>query len=126
MKNVNTLCKPAFFYFVISAVTMLFMMVQNLVEGKNVLCLGEYKCSTQGAPLVFLIQAFYILAWTKVLDMLCKKGLTSVSWFLVLFPYLLMFILLGLFILNVRRVSNNDNRSAQVVGMPSALIGSVV
>ena len=95
-KNVNSLCKPAYFYFVVSAVTMVFMMIQNLTEGRNVLCLGEYKCTTSGAPLVFIGQTVYILIWTKVLDMLCNRGLTSISWFLVLFPYILMFILIGL------------------------------
>ena len=72
-KNVQSLCKPAYFYFVISVVTMIFMMLQNLTEGKNVLCLGEYKCTTTGAPLVFIGQTVYILIWTKVLDMLCNR-----------------------------------------------------
>ena len=123
-KSVNALCKPAYFYFVVSVVTMMFMMIQNLAEGKNVLCLGEYKCTTTGAPLVFVTQGVYILIWTKVLDMLCNRGLTSISWFLVLFPYILMFILLALFILNTRRVKSNQNSS--VVGMSSGLVGSYV
>ena len=33
-KNVQSLCPPAYFYFVISVVTMIFMMLQNLTEGK--------------------------------------------------------------------------------------------
>ena len=123
-KNVQSLCKPAYFYFVISVVTMIFMMLQNLTEGKNVLCLGEYKCTTTGAPLVFIGQTVYILIWTKVLDMLCNRGLTSISWFLVLFPYLLMFILLALIILSAK--SSNQYHNQPVVGMSNGLVGSYV
>lgn len=123
-KNVNSLCKPAYFYFVVSAVTMVFMMIQNLTEGRNVLCLGEYKCTTSGAPLVFIGQTVYILIWTKVLDMLCNRGLTSISWFLVLFPYILMFILIGLIILSTRQ--NNHSQKHTVVGMSNGLVGSYV
>lgn len=100
-KTIETLCQPAYLYFVISIISMMIMMIQNLVEGANILCLGEYKCETSSVPLVFVGQALYILIWTKVLDMLCNKGLGSVSWFIVLFPYILMFIILGLFMLNV-------------------------
>ena len=100
-KTIQSLCQPAYLYFIISVISMMIMMIQNLVEGQNILCLGEYKCETESAPLVFVGQALYILIWTKVLDMLCNKGLGSVSWFIVLFPYILMFIILGLFMLNM-------------------------
>ena len=104
MKNLqnrmNSLCMPAFFYFIISVFSMIIMMVQNIVEGRNVLCLGEYKCTSSSAPLVFGAEAVYILIWTKILDMLCKQGLGSISWILVFFPYILMFILIGIFMLN--------------------------
>ena len=102
---------------------MLIMMIQNLVEGQNILCLGEYKCETESAPLVFVGQALYILIWTKVLDMLCKKGLGSVSWFIVLFPYILMFIILGLFMLNVG-VKPRQSVNAMIVN--GDLAGSAV
>jgi len=89
---------------------MIIMMIQNIAEGRNVLCLGEYKCDTESAPYVFIGQTFYILLWTKILDMLCKRGLGQVSWLIVLFPYLLMFILLGLYMLKmgVRPTGNNN------------------
>ena len=84
----------------------------------------EYKCTTTGAPLVFIGQTVYILIWTKVLDMLCNRGLTSISWFLVLFPYLLMFILLALIILSAK--SSNQYHNQPVVGMSNGLVGSYV
>ena len=122
-KTIEALCQPAYLYFIISVISMMIMMIQNLVEGQNILCLGEYKCETQSAPLVFVGQAVYILIWTKVLDMLCKKGLGSVSWFIVLFPYILMFIILGLFMLNVG-VKPRQSVSGMIVN--GELAGSAV
>ena len=100
-KNIDSLCQPAFLYFLISVISMVAMMIQNLTKGKNVLCLGEYQCTTSSAPFVFLVEAVYILFWTKVIDILCKRGMLNIAWFLVLFPYILMFILIGLFMLNL-------------------------
>ena len=100
-KNIDSLCQPAFLYFLISVISMVAMMIQNLTKGKNVLCLGEYQCTTATAPFVFLAEGVYILFWTKIIDILCKRGMTNIAWFLVLFPYILMFILIGLFMLNL-------------------------
>ena len=91
--QVNKLCPPAYFYFIISVFSMIVMMMQNIIEGRNVLCLGEYKCQTDNAIFIFLSQSAYILIWTYVLDLLCKKGLGSISWIIVLFPYVLMIML---------------------------------
>jgi len=107
--NLNSLCSPAFFYFIISVFSMIVMMVQNIVEGQNVLCLGEYKCKSSSAPLIFGAEAIYILVWTKILDMLCKRGLGSLSWVIVMFPYILMIILIGLFMLNSGNVQHSGS-----------------
>ena len=100
-KSIDSLCRPAFLYFLISVVSMVAMMIQNLTKGKNILCLGDYECQTSTAPIVFMVEGIYILLWTKVIDILCKRGLSNVAWFLVLFPYILMFLLIGLFMLNL-------------------------
>jgi hypothetical protein len=36
------------------------------------------------------INFLFALVWTYILGWLCKKGFSSVSWFLVLFPYVIM------------------------------------
>ena len=38
-KTIQSLCQPAYLYFVISVISMMIMMIQNLVEGQNILCL---------------------------------------------------------------------------------------
>ena len=114
-KTIQSLCQPAYLYFIISVISMMIMMIQNLVEGQNILCLGEYKCETNNVVGVFFVQSMYILLWTKILDMLCKRGMGTISWFLVLFPYILMFIFIGLFMLNLNNVQAPSNTN-RVVG----------
>ena len=45
-----------------------------------------------------LINVLFTLFWTWVLNWLCSVGYTKVSWFLVLFPYVFMFIAVVLMI----------------------------
>ena len=41
---------------------------------------------------IFMVFVNFLFAiiWTCILGWLCKKGFSSVSWFLVLFPYVVM------------------------------------
>jgi hypothetical protein len=47
----------------------------------------------------YVVQGVFILLWTWVLSYLCKKGYTSLSWFLVLLPWVLMFLALFVYII---------------------------
>jgi len=49
---------------------------------------------------MFLFKALYILFWTFVLNAICKAGYKEVSWFMVLLPIILLFIIIGMVILN--------------------------
>jgi hypothetical protein len=49
---------------------------------------------------VFAGKAFYVVLWTFILNLICSYGYRNISWFLVLFPFILFFILIGLFMLN--------------------------
>jgi hypothetical protein len=40
----------------------------------------------------YIVQAVFIVLWTWVLSYLCKKGFSNLSWFLVLLPWVLMFL----------------------------------
>jgi hypothetical protein len=41
----------------------------------------------------------YILFWTWLLNVICRGGATPFAWFLVLFPFIMMFIMLGAFVI---------------------------
>ena len=45
--------------------------------------------------LAVAMKLFFAVIWTYILGWLCKKGLTAVSWFLVLLPFIIF--LLGFF-----------------------------
>jgi len=77
-KTFNELCTPAMVYFVISAVAILFALFSGI------------------ALAAVAMKAFFVVFWTYLLNLLCKKGFKSVSWFLVLLPYLMI---LGSFIM---------------------------
>jgi len=96
-KIVKSLCSPAYFYLVLSVIVVALLVIQNLFNGNpNELCVGSYSCSVSNIVLIFVIKALYIAFWTFVLDALCKYGLKKLSWFLVLFPFLLFAVLLGM------------------------------
>jgi hypothetical protein len=78
MKDFSKLCTPAKIYFAIAVIAS----VIALFNGSATIMMVFWK----------LIFAFI---WTFVLGWLCEKGFTSISWFLVLLPYVI--ILLAMF-----------------------------
>jgi hypothetical protein len=72
-------------------------MFQN-TGNVDVYCMGNYTCPVPNTALIFLIKFIYVAFWTFILDSVCKAGHKQFSWFLVIFPFLLFFVLLGLMI----------------------------
>jgi|UniRef100_A0A6C0IP77 hypothetical protein len=91
--GLSNLCTPAYVYLVVSLATVMVMFLQNF-GSSTVYCLGMYECSVGSVGLIFFIKMLYILFWTWVLNLLCRSGAEQFSWFLVLIPYLIFFILL--------------------------------
>jgi len=75
------------------------MIIQN-AGNTNTYCLGNYACVVSNTAWVFAGKAFYVILWTFILNLICSYGYRSISWFLVLFPFILFFILIGMFMLN--------------------------
>lgn len=89
--NIRNWCTPAYFYFIISIIAILIMSIQNY-GNTNVYCLGDYTCGVTSTFIIFVIKVLYVLFWTWILNLLCKNGYESVSWFIFLLPYVIMFI----------------------------------
>lgn len=92
--NFRNWCTPAYFYFVISMIAIVIMMLQNF-GNTNVYCLGDYSCDVTNKYMIFVIKVAYVLFWTWILNLICSNGYESVSWFLVLLPFILMFIFIA-------------------------------
>lgn len=96
--GLRNLCTPAYVYLVISTIALIIMSYQNM-GNVNLYCLGDYSCSVGSTTLIFIIKIVYVLFWTWILNLMCRAGASSVAWFLVLLPILLMFVLLSLFMI---------------------------
>ena len=66
------MCSPAKIYFGIAVLASLYALIKMIPIG------------------LILSKLFFAVLWTFILSWLCKKGYTSVSWFLVLFPYVVL------------------------------------
>lgn len=97
--GLRNLCTPAHVYFVISIIVLTIMFIQNL-GNINVYCLGVYKCDVSSVSLIFTIKLLYILFWTWLLNIICKNGSPEVAWFLLLFPFLILFIMLAMLMIS--------------------------
>jgi hypothetical protein len=101
------LCRPSQFYFVLSAIGLLITMLQNL--GNNGLySLGMFSCQVPSTLLVFIIKIVYVLFWTWILNLICKDGYVGISWFLVLLPFIMLFLLVGTMMMYQRRERKRD------------------
>ena len=99
-KNLKDLCTPAMVYFVISIVALVMVLLQNL-GNVNSYHVGSFSCRVPSTLLVFVVKLIYILFWTWVLNLICKDGHTGISWLLVLLPWVLLFVIMGLLMLNM-------------------------
>jgi len=69
----DKLCDPAKLYIVLAIVSIIIDLFEKM-------------------PFYTLVlKAIFVLFWTWVLNYLCAKGYKYVSWFLVLFPFIVMF-----------------------------------
>ena len=75
-KRFDEMCTPAKLYFVLAVISCIIA----LFNGVRVMHVA-----------INLIVAFI---WTLILSWICGKGFTGVSWFLVLFPYVVMVLVL--------------------------------
>ena len=82
------MCNPAKLYLAISIVVVIYGMIQ------------QFSLITLGTNFVFSV------LWTMVLNWLCSVGLKTISWILVLLPYLMMFLSAG-FILDSLHSANH-------------------
>ena len=98
--KIKALCRPAKFYLYLSLVGVAFSLLQNLSRFDN----SQYKCgsfsvSVPSVMLIFVFKLMYIGFWAYVINLICKDDNKRLAWLLVLFPFLLMFVILGLLML---------------------------
>jgi len=116
------LCTPASIYLVLSAIGIILIAFQNYGTSPNLYCVGNVKCPVQTTTPIFIMKILYVVFWTFILNTLCSYGYYKLSWFLLLLPFILFFImvfLLGTF-LNKRTASDSGSSSSSGSGSGSS------
>lgn len=85
-KSIKELCMPAMVYFVLSILTILIVLIQNL-GNTNRYKIGNYSCRVTNTTLLFIVKIIYVLFWTYVLNLICKDGHKELSWILLFLPF---------------------------------------
>jgi hypothetical protein len=85
-KRIKDLCTPAAIYFVLSILTILIVLIQNL-GNTNRYQIGNFSCRVTNTTLLFVVKLIYVLFWTYVLNLICKDGHSELSWILLFFPF---------------------------------------
>ena len=98
-KKLKGLCAPALFYLIVSMISFIMVLAQNL-RHTNSLHMGHFSCRVPGTFFVLFLKLMYILFWTWIINLICKDGHTGISWLLVLFPWILIFMVVGLIMMN--------------------------
>lgn len=99
-KSFKDLCTPAMLYFVISMIALAIVLFQNL-GNKNSYHVGSFSCRVPNTAAIFIAKLIYVLFWTYILNLICKDGHVGLSWLLVLLPWLLLFVMIGILMLNM-------------------------
>jgi hypothetical protein len=76
------------------------ILFQNL-GNSNSYHIGNFSCRVPSTIFIFIIKLIYILFWTWILNLICKDGHTGISWLLVLLPFILFFVLIGMIMINI-------------------------
>ena len=101
VKSFKSLCSPAQLYLVMSSLSFLAILLQNCNDSSS------YKIGSMAVKpechnaVFFVFKALYILGFTFLLNWFCSKKLKTVSWIIVLLPFIGMFLILGAIMLGL-------------------------
>ena len=90
VSKVQSLCTPALVFFVISVVSLFVMIFDNL-ENTHTYCVGNVSCNVANTSMIFIFEILFLVFWTWLLNFICSRGYPGVAWFILLFPYILLF-----------------------------------
>ena len=111
--KLSQLCTPSYIYFIISILAIAISAVQNM-GNRNKYTLGTFSCRVPSCVAVFIVKIVYILFWTWILNLMCKDGHSGIAWFLVLLPFVLLFVILGSVMMYQNR-NTKRNRKEQFI-----------
>jgi len=96
MTGLMNLCTPAHVYLVISMIAIIIIFFQNIANFDKY-CIGTFTCNVSNVNVLFVIKILYVLFWTWILNLICSAGAPKLAWFLVLLPYIILFVMIFFF-----------------------------
>jgi hypothetical protein len=72
---------------------------QNM-NNRNVYAMCNMSCRVSSTLFVFIVKFVGILFWTWILNLICGSGHPGIAWFLVLIPFILLFLVVFIFMAN--------------------------
>lgn len=103
--KLSQLCTPSYVYFIISVLAIVISAIQNM-GNSNKYTLGMFSCQVPSCIAVFVVKVVYILFWTWVLNLICKDGHKGIAWFLVLLPFIMLFVIMGMVMVYQKKNKN--------------------
>ena len=97
-KDFSKLCTPARIYFAIAVIAAIFALFNG------------------ASMMMEFWKIVFAFIWTFVLGWLCDKGYKSISWFLVLLPYILMFLAMS----NIYHTTEDQRQIMRMVKLQGA------
>jgi hypothetical protein len=115
LDQLRNLCTPAFLYFLLSSLSIMTILLQNVLYGtRDTYCIGSYRCHMSSTLIPFLGKIVYMLLVTLGLNELCKRGYSNISWLIFLFPFIMMFVLIGSFMLSFGTLESHYSHTQQL------------
>lgn len=114
LTKIQSLCTPAFIFFVLSVISLLIMLFDNL-EKTHHYCFGNVSCNVANTSTIFIIEILFIVFWTWFLNAICSRGYVNVAWFILLFPYILLFALLLFGAAEIRNTQKMNEASVAII-----------
>ena len=97
--KMKDICSPALFYFVFSIIMLIVSGFQN-INNRNVYAMCNMSCRVSSTLFVFIVKFVCILFWTWILNLICGSGHPGIAWFLILIPFILLFLVVFIFMAN--------------------------
>ena len=105
-----SLCTPAFIYILLSSIGIIILAYQNY-GNSNLYCVGNINCPVQSTTPIFVAKVLYVFFWTFILNTLCSYGYYKLSWFILLLPFILFFVVVSVMGQIVSRRTTNTSGS---------------
>lgn len=101
--GIVSLCPAAKIYLTISVIAMIVMSL-NVFGTNHVFCIGSSTCESPiNSVSLYLLKILYVVFWTWVLNVICRKVSMGLALAIALVPFLLFFVFLfGSYVLNIK------------------------